>query len=102
MEIHDDHFDQATADSEWIPEVGRRSWVLITKDQNIRRNALERNAYQAAALRGFIVTGKDMSGKELAALLVSRLDQMTRKVAGRTGPLLYTISRTGVITDFSD
>ena len=99
VEVHDSHFGQATPDVEWIPEVARRGWILISKDQNIRRNKVEREAYKAAELRGFIVTGKDMSGKELAELLVSCLPRMIRKVAGRAGPCLTTISRGGTFSD---
>ena len=95
VEVHLDHFPGNTPDHEWIPEVGRRGWVLITKDQHIRRNPLERAAYAAAKLRGFVVTGKDMSGNELGDLLVRCLDGMVRRTAGRTGPLLFTISRAG-------
>jgi hypothetical protein len=49
VEVHLDHFAGDTADIEWIPEVARRDWVLITKDQNIRRNPLERAAYESAS-----------------------------------------------------
>ena len=98
VEVHLDHFKQGAPDTEWIPEVGRREWVLITKDQNIRRNPLERAAYESARLRGFIVTGKDMDGKELAELLVRCLPGMARRAAGRPGPLLFTISRGGTFT----
>lgn len=98
VEVHLDHFSQAAADTEWIPEVGHRDWVLITKDQNIRRNPLERAAYESAKLRGFVVTGKDMDGKELGDLLVRCLPGMVRRVAGRTGPMLFTISRGGTFT----
>lgn len=38
VEVHIDHFNQAAPDTEWIPEVARRGWVLITRDKNIRRN----------------------------------------------------------------
>lgn len=38
VEAHIDHFPQAAPDTEWIPEVGRRGWVLITRDKNICRN----------------------------------------------------------------
>lgn len=98
IEVHLDHFAGDKPDAEWISDVGERGWVLITKDQNIRRNPLERRAYEAARLRGFIVTGKDMGGKELADLLVRCLPGMTRRAAGRTGPLLYTISLGGTFT----
>lgn len=98
VEVHIEHFEQNAPDTEWIPEVGRREWVLITKDQNIRRNPLERAAYEAAKLRGFVVTGKDMSGPELADLLVRSLPGMVRRAAGRRGPLLFSISRGGVFS----
>lgn len=98
VEVHIDHFAQDALDLEWIPEVGRRGWVLITKDENIRRNPLERAAYQEAGLRGFIVTGKDMRGEDLAELLVLRLPGMVRRVANKRGPLLFTISRGGTFT----
>jgi len=98
VEVHIDHFAQNAPDVEWIPQVGWRQWILITKDQNIRRNMLERMAYEAASLRGFVVTGKDMTGAELAELLVRCLPGMVRRAAGRPGPLLFSISRAGVFS----
>jgi len=96
VEVHLDHFPGNTPDIDWIPEVARRAWVLITKDQYIRRNPLERAAYESVKLRGFVATGKDMNAKELGDLLVRCLPGMVRRAAGRKGPLLFTISRTGV------
>jgi predicted nuclease of predicted toxin-antitoxin system len=32
IEIHDSHFAQDAADDDWIPEVSRRGWVILTKD----------------------------------------------------------------------
>jgi len=98
IEVHLDYFPGDKPDTEWIPEVGKRDWVLITRDQNIRRNPLERAAYESAKLRDFILTGKDMDGKELAELLVRFLPGMVRRVAERSGPLLFTISRGGTLT----
>lgn|SRR5262249_30495547 len=84
VEVHLDHFAGNAPDTQWIPEIARRDWVLITKDQNIRRNP--------------IVTGKDMTGEQLGQLLAQCLQGMVRRTAGRPGPLLFTISRTGVFT----
>ena len=44
VEVHIDHFLQSAPDLEWIPEIGERGWVLITRDANIRRNPRERAA----------------------------------------------------------
>lgn len=101
IEVHDDHFPQATPDLDWMPVIGARGWVLVTRDRNIWRNSLERTAYQHARLRGFIVTGV-MGGQELGELLVSCLPRMIRKISRASGPLIYTISRGGSFTKLKD
>jgi len=95
-EVHIDHFPMNAPDTEWIPQVAQREWVLITKDQHIHRNMLERETYRDAGLRGFVVTGDNMNGQDLAALLLRRLPGMTRRAVGRSGPLLFAISRYGI------
>lgn len=30
--LHDDHFTQNALDVDWLPEVGQRGWVVLTKD----------------------------------------------------------------------
>lgn len=42
--MHDDVFDQSTQDVDWLPQVGQRQWVLLTKDKRIRRNEVETTA----------------------------------------------------------
>ena len=32
----DDHFAPSTLDATWIPEVGAKGWVIITKDSAMR------------------------------------------------------------------
>ena len=98
VEVHLEHFKGDAQDTEWIPAIAQRDWVLITKDQHIRRNPLERAAYESARLRGFVVTGKGLSGKELGELLVRCLDGMVRRAHNRPGPLMFAISRTGVFS----
>lgn len=97
VELHDDHFSQQTPDSEWLSVVGERDWVMISRDKNIRRNPLERAAFEWARLRGFVLTGGG-SIPDDAELLVRSLPGMLRRTAGRPGPLLFAISRGGVFT----
>jgi hypothetical protein len=98
VEVHLDHFAGDAPDTEWIPKVAQRDWVLITKDQHIRRNPLERAAYESNGLRGFVVTGGDLSGKELGELLVRCLEGMARRAHNRPGPLMFAISRSGTFS----
>lgn len=98
VEVHIDHFPMNAPDTEWIPPVAQRDWVLITKDQHIHRNMLEREAYRDAGLRGFVLTGDNMNGADQATLLVRCLPGMARRVAGRPGPLLFAVSRYGTFS----
>ena len=98
VEAHDDHFAQNTPDVEWLTKVGKWGWVVISKDQNIRRNPLELTAYEAAKVRGYFVTAAGASGPENAALLARCLPGMVRRSAGRSGPFLFSISRSTVFT----
>jgi hypothetical protein len=36
VELHDDHFPQGTPDVVWLTEVGKRGWIVLTKDTRIR------------------------------------------------------------------
>ena len=36
VHTHDTHFAQVARDEEWLAEVGRRGWEVITKDTRIR------------------------------------------------------------------
>ncbi|MGZ4730648.1 MAG: PIN-like domain-containing protein [Terriglobales bacterium] len=42
-ERHGQHFDPGTEDTAGLPFVGRKGWLLVTKDKKIRYNELEKN-----------------------------------------------------------
>jgi uncharacterized protein with PIN domain len=35
VEVHDDHFDKAASDVDWVPAVASRGWIILTKDEKI-------------------------------------------------------------------
>ena len=44
VEVHEDHFLPDAPDTEWLPEVSQRGWLILTKDDAIGRNILEQVA----------------------------------------------------------
>ncbi|GAB1413414.1 hypothetical protein MASR1M97_21500 [Candidatus Desulfobacillus denitrificans] len=95
VEVHDDHFPQATPDVDWLAEVGRRGWVVLSKDERIRRNRIERTALEAARVRAFFLTQQDITGQEMAELFSNALPGMTRRAVSEPAPFIFTISRSG-------
>jgi hypothetical protein len=66
VHAHDDHFAQNTPDAEWLVEVGRRGWVVLTKDKNIRVNALERLALVRANVACIMLGRGDLTASAMA------------------------------------
>jgi hypothetical protein len=40
------HLRGKTEDTEWLPEAGRRGWVVVTRDEHIRTRPAERLAWK--------------------------------------------------------
>ncbi len=66
---HDDLFAQNTPDTDWLPEIGKRQWFVVTQDQRIRYNPLEKMALLSSGIGAFIVVGKNLSGALQAACI---------------------------------
>ncbi len=51
VERHDTHFEPSTPDTEWLREVGRRGWIALSHNRDIRYNTAERDMVMRAGLR---------------------------------------------------
>ena len=97
VEVHDDHFVPGALDEEWLPEIGRRGWVLITKDREIRYRATEREALLGAGVRAFVLRTRGLSGFENAQILVRALPGMVRFSTGNPPPFIAAVSPSGTV-----
>jgi hypothetical protein len=77
-------FSTGTQDVDWLPRVGERGWILITKDKNIRKRGLELRALNQARVRTFVVTAAGLKGEEQAQLLNDALPAMLRLLRRRS------------------
>ena len=57
VERHADHFAPETADAVWLPEVGRRGWIVVTHDQRIRYKTNELAAVVEHGVAMLLVVG---------------------------------------------
>jgi len=78
IRVHDELFPQATQDVVWLTAAGADRWVVITRDDRIRYNQLEKQAVFAAKLRFFSITSSSLTGDEAASLILSAIRAMTR------------------------
>jgi hypothetical protein len=100
-EKHLDHFPAGTEDTLWLPEIGRRSWCLLTTDASIRRkfrsNYLEREAVRIHGVRMFYFSRNQLSGAEMGIALTRALPAIRRLFETQPAPFTASISRNGEV-----
>ncbi len=94
---HRDEFDHDTPDATWLAEVGRRGWVVVTRDQNIRRRPNELAAVRTARVHLFALTSGNLSAADTAALVVRAWPAIQRAAATHAPPALWSVTRGGEV-----
>jgi predicted nuclease of predicted toxin-antitoxin system len=98
VEIHNDHFAQDSIDEEWLSEVGRRGWVVLTKDRRIRYRPTELNALMKARVRAFVLTTGELQGREMALVFVKALPAIGRCLKRTPSPFIARVTRGGDVS----
>lgn len=79
---HDDVFPQNTDDEVWLREAGKRGWIVLMRDDRVRYRPGEQAAILAAGVSCFCLhPSKDMTGNEMARVLVAALPRILSIVA---------------------
>lgn len=92
---HREVFEPAALDPQWIAEIGRRGWVAVTRDKNIRRRPNELRAVRKAGVHMFALTSGNLSAADTAAIIIKAWPAIQREVAQTPAPALYSVSRSG-------
>lgn len=97
FEAFRDHFPPGALDEEWLPAVGRKGWIVVTRDQNIRRRANELAAVRAGRLHLFALTSGNLAAAESAALIVQAWPAIQAAVLRVEPPAFWSITRGGEV-----
>jgi len=97
-ERHCQHFAPGTEDTEWLPLVGEKGWVLLTKDKRIRYNELEKLAVRQHKIREFYFSSGNYSGVEMAEMLIAALRDIARIYRKENPPFIASIPKSGRVS----
>lgn len=89
---------RGTNDDEWLEVVGRLGLVVVSRDGRIRYRPVEKSLWVRYRIRGFVLTGKgSQSTEESLAILTKHWSKISDLVdAGRLGPWMYSVTRSGL------
>ena len=81
---------QGLADEIWLRDAGKNDWIVLTKDDAIRRRPAEREALVGAAVRVFCLTAAQLRGAEQIERFLSNRQRILRQ-AKNPGPYIYGV-----------
>jgi PIN like domain len=94
-EVYGEKPSQLLADEVWLRDAGDNDWIVLTKDDAIRRRPAERDALTEAAVRVFCLTNRNMRGSEQTERFVSNRHRILRQ-SRKPGPYIYGVYRNGL------
>ena len=97
VEVHDDHFPVGALDIEWLPIVGKRGWLILTKDDAIGRRLLEQMAVASSGARVFVLASGNLTGPAMADIFVMALARMQKFAQGNSQPFIAKVYQRGAV-----
>ena len=91
VEIHDDHFHKGAQDVDWVPEIGKRGWVVLTKDAKIGKRTSEKNAVVSEKVKMFTLASQNLSAKQMSEAFLKAIVPIQELVRKHPGPFIAKI-----------
>ena len=79
---------EVVEDQEWIKDAGDNDWVVLTKDDAIRRRPAEFEAFEIAELRVFCLTNAGLRGAEQTERFIGNIHRIVQR-SRKPGPFIY-------------
>jgi predicted nuclease of predicted toxin-antitoxin system len=95
---HHERFSPACPDHEWLTAAGKENWIIVTRDQNIRRKANELKAFRDAGLVVFALASGNASAADTAELVVSLYSAFLKLALSTKRPAMFSVSLGKTIT----
>jgi PIN like domain len=93
--VYGEEAAQQLADERWLRDVGAKGWIVLMKDDAIRRRPAERDALVEAGVRAFCLTNAQLRAAEQTERFVSNRHRIIQQ-ARRPGPYIYGVYETGI------
>ena len=94
---HHEKFAPGTSDDVWLSALAEhQDWIVLTKDSQIRRRPLEREAFKNARARVFTLTSGNLTGEQQAEAFVRALPKI-RRLSKRRGPFIAKVTAAGAV-----
>ena len=98
VKVHADYFREDALDDEWLDQVGKRGWLVLTKDKRIRYRRAEFAAVVQANVRLFVLTAGNVTAMEMGEIFVKALRRMIRLAGNHDAPFVARVTKGGGVS----
>ncbi len=88
--VYGERIAQELEDEHWLADVGEHDWIVLMKDDKIRRRPAERDVLEAAKVRAFCLTNAQLRASEQSARFIGNIERILRQ-AEKPGPYIYGV-----------
>lgn len=88
--VYGEQAAQGLEDERWLADVGHHDWIVLMKDDAIRRRPSERDVLATAKVRAFCLTNAQLRASEQSARFVGNIERIKRQ-AVKPGPYVYGV-----------
>jgi hypothetical protein len=94
VELHRTHFVHDTKDTVWITEVAKRDWIIVTADEKISFNDVEKKAVKTAKAKVLHLTmGKNAYFPDLAVNFLNSYRLIERTFYTKKPPCVAVLTK---------
>lgn len=97
VEVHDDRFPPDATDEEWLADVGKKGWIVLTKDNRLRYHSREKATLLRWGVKAFILTARNLKGDEIAGAFAAALPRINNFLERHTKACIVAVSRDGTL-----
>lgn len=93
--VYGEQVGQRLDDKIWLRDAGANGWIVLMKDDAIRRRPAERDALIQAGVRAFCLTNAQLRQEEQTIRFTSNLNRIIQQ-ARKSGPYVYGVYERGI------
>jgi hypothetical protein len=93
--VYGEEAGQRVPDERWLRDAGEHDWIVLMKDDAIRRRPAERDALVEAGVRAFCLTNAQLRAAEQTERFVSNRHRILQQ-ARKSGPYIYGVYERGL------
>lgn len=105
VEVHADHFPETehtpeVHDATWLREVGRRGWVILSKDNRFDKRQVEIRALLESGAPAFVLTSGEATANAMADSFIAAMPSILRILQHKSPPFIASVTASGAVKMF--